>query len=241
MNSYTSSLLKQNDLEKKHSYRKQAEQSARARKITRPHMESTPQISPHSEDCAIGEAEKDILLGKMLEDRAKEISNIAQEICDIQEEWHEQNSRVNDKEQHKCHPNLNEIEDRERELKNIEEEIINILKNRDEERSLKKLKKKDNTSNMKGQRQLMSNKIDEDNDCNDNEAIDETNDVENEISFIESLVEEDILGINQTFDELLGSMEENEDTNLASLSEHELETKYVEMQRLLEEIENEFE
>lgn len=249
--SYASTLIKENDLKNKHNYKRQAEQAARARNAARHQSESTQAISVHSEDCPIGEAEKDIIIGKILEGRAKQISIVAQEICDIQEERQKElhNSRVNDKEQCKQQSlNLKEIEDRERELKDIQEEIINILKNRNQERLLKKLKKKDNNGNKKGDH--VNNNNDEDSESNDSypKVEDGTNDVENEISFIEKLVEEDMIGesIDYALNRLSGSVEDNEGMNLESNSEqqeieHELETEYFEMQKLLEDIEKVFE
>ena len=261
--SYASILVKENDLKNKLSYRRQAKQATQGMNTTRCQKDSIQPVSPHSEDCPMGEAAKDILIGKLLEDRAKEISIVAQEIYDIQEEWQRelQNSRVRDDEQLKqLAPNLIEIEDRERELKIIQDDIINILKNRNKERILKKLKKKDNNRTMKDEyvldypkRWSENNKDDQDSECDDNyplfqEDEDGTDDVENEINFIENLIEEDILGesTNHAFHRLSGSMEDNEDMNLDSnfqqqKIEHELKTEYFEMKRLLKDIENEFE
>lgn len=259
--SYSNNLIKENSLKNKHSYKKQAEQTSRKQKTIRC---SNQMISLHSEDCPIGEAEKDILIGKLLEEKAKKISIVAQEICDIQQEWQRElkNTGINNKEQIKQQSSLNikEIEDREKELKNIEYEIIDILKNREQERLLKNLKKKHSNRNKKDKHILdnlqkwpLNNKYDNNNVFDDKDSLfqkdeDGINDVEDEINFIESLVEEDIFdeSINFTFDTLSNSMGENEDINLESNFgnqniEHEVESQYVEMQKILEEIENEFE
>lgn len=273
ISSYANTLLKEKDKKNKHSYRRRVEQCVRQKNRKRDHKEKDviPPISSHSKDCPIGEAEKDIIVGKLLEDRAHEISTVAQEIHEIQKEWHRElnHSKVNDSEPCNYHPKLKEIEDRKRELNSIEEEIINILKNRDEERSLKNLGNKLH----KTQKKPLDNTDDEDSESsNDNvfkgplqysckqsegqsiigndmdlldrlfeDDVQETIDVENEISFIEGLIEEDILGgsIDPTLD-LLESLEDieniNSESNLKQQSSN-FETQYFKMEKLLEEIE----
>jgi len=278
MSSYANTLLQKNNLKNKHSYRRQGEQSALEKNKRQQQGRGKgkvvmPPISPHSEDCPIGEAEKDVIIGKLLEDRALEISAVAQEIHDIQKEWHQElcHSRVDDNEQCNLHdPKLKEIEDREQELKNIKEEMINILKNRDEERLLTKIGNKGNYSCNSQTRQPHDDTNEEDHSesgdddffhgplrysCkrsedgsitdNDSDLLEEdvprTIDIEDKISFIEGLVEEDLLGssIDPTLD-LLHSLEDSEDIDfLSNLKQQssDLETQYFEMKNLLEEIE----
>lgn len=133
--SYASSSSNQNKVCNKDSYQRQADQAVRRKNRLERLQEfkrSIASFEHHSKDCSIGKSAKAIMIGKVLEERAKEISIVAHEIRNIREELN--NLKVSGEEKSKI-KNLcvNEIEDRENELNQIEEEIIFILESRNQE------------------------------------------------------------------------------------------------------------